>query len=215
MNDITERFHIHDDNYRHPQRRRRGRIIVMAVVMLVVAVIIGCAVTAKNLSTNEPAGDRLNSFTDSTQTSRAGYGADDGYIPEGETLPYDSPATALSKLDPDLRAALQLAGQAAEAEGVHIGVTSGWRSAEFQRSLLSDAVQRLGEEEAQRVVRPVNASEHVSGRAIDVGPTDAADWMSRYGAEFGLCQSYANELWHYELTATAGQCPQMKQDAQS
>ncbi len=37
------------------------------------------------------------------------------------------------------------------------------------------------------------------------------DWLSRFGAQYGACrQTYANEMWHFELVADAtGACPLM------
>jgi hypothetical protein len=58
-------------------------------------------------------------------------------------------------------------------------------------------------------------SAHVSGDAIDIGPTDAASWLAQHGAGYGLCRVYANEAWHYELrpdAATQG-CPPLYADA--
>jgi hypothetical protein len=43
----------------------------------------------------------------------------------------------------------------------------------------------------------------VSGDAVDIGPSDATSWLSTRGAEYGLCQIYANEPWHYELRPEA------------
>ena len=47
------------------------------------------------------------------------------------------------------------------------------------------------------------ASAHVSGHAVDIGPVNAAAWLSEHGAEYGLCQIYGNEPWHYELRSEA------------
>jgi hypothetical protein len=49
----------------------------------------------------------------------------------------------------------------------------------------------------------------VSGDAVDIGPSDAATWLSEHGAVYGLCQIYGNEPWHYELRpeAIANGCP--------
>jgi len=60
-----------------------------------------------------------------------------------------------------------------------------------------------------------STSAHVSGDAVDIGPSDAAAWLSRHGAEYGLCQIYGNEPWHYELRrdAAAHGCPAMYADA--
>ena len=40
-----------------------------------------------------------------------------------------------------------------------------------------------------------------SGKAVDVGPVEADNWLIRNGSRFGLCQIYANEIWHFELAA--------------
>ena len=48
-----------------------------------------------------------------------------------------------------------------------------------------------------------DTSPHVSGDAVDIGPADAAAWLSEHGAEYGLCQIYGNEPWHYELRPEA------------
>ena len=41
-----------------------------------------------------------------------------------------------------------------------------------------------------------------------IGPTDADDWVNRHGNKFGLCQTLANEIWHFELATTpGGTCP--------
>ena len=57
-------------------------------------------------------------------------------------------------------------------------------------------------------------SAHVSGAAIDIGPPNAAAWLSEHGAEYGLCQIYGNEPWHYELRPEAGDvgCPAVYAD---
>ena len=55
-----------------------------------------------------------------------------------------------------------------------------------------------------------NTSAHVSGDAVDIGPSGAAAWLS----EHGLCQIYGNEPWHYELRPEASDqgCPPMHAD---
>ena len=81
--------------------------------------------------------------------------------------------------------------------------------------LLDEAVNTYGSlEEARRLVSTPDKSAHVTGEAIDIGPTDAADWLIRHGADYGLCQTYANEMWHFELSTTpGGQCPVPRSDA--
>jgi hypothetical protein len=57
-------------------------------------------------------------------------------------------------------------------------------------------------------------SAHVSGDAVDIGPTDATAWLSKRGATYGLCRIYGNEPWHYELRPNAIDhgCPPMYAD---
>src|SRR5690606_37533865 len=74
----------------------------------------------------------------------------------------------------------------AEADGADIFVNSGWRSPEYQQHLLDEAVARYGsKEEAARWVATPEASAHVSGDAVDIGPANAAAWLSEHGARYG------------------------------
>jgi len=140
-------------------------------------------------------------------------GEEDGRIGD-RVVTIDDDVPAVTRLDPDLRAAVREATRAAEADGVEVRLTSGWRSERYQQSLLDEAIATYGSrEEAGRWVATPEASAHVTGDAVDVGPTDAAYWFSRYGAEFGLCQVFGNEIWHYELRDTSdGTCPPMLSD---
>jgi hypothetical protein len=54
----------------------------------------------------------------------------------------------------------------------------------------------------------------VSGDAVDVAPDEASAWLSEHGAEYGLCQIWGNEPWHYELRPEAIDhgCPPMYAD---
>jgi hypothetical protein len=123
--------------------------------------------------------------------------------------PLNTDRPTVGKLDPDLLDALQAAAEDALADGVRITVTSGWRSRSHQQRLFTEAVTRYGsEEEASRWVSTPDTSAHVTGDAVDIGPTDAADWLGQHGEYYGLCQSFANEIWHFELATTpGGTCP--------
>jgi LAS superfamily LD-carboxypeptidase LdcB len=138
----------------------------------------------------------------------------DGAVPDGVTV-FDAQIPGVAKLDPDLLGALRLAAAAAADEGVELFVDSGWRSPEYQNQLLCEAVSEYGsEEEAARWVATPETSAHVSGDAVDIGPDDATEWLSEHGSEFGLCQIYGNEPWHYELRPEAIDhgCPPMYAD---
>jgi D-alanyl-D-alanine carboxypeptidase len=136
---------------------------------------------------------------------------EDGSIPKNESISLDDDRhAAIANLDPALLAAMRKAAADALLVGVELRVTSGWRSAEHQQRLLDEAVELYrSEEEARRWVHPPDKSAHVTGKAIDIGPTNADDWLIQHGADYGLCQAYANEMWHFELLTTpGGQCPQ-------
>jgi D-alanyl-D-alanine carboxypeptidase len=124
--------------------------------------------------------------------------------------PLDVHDPELANLDPDLLEAVQQAHDDAAADGVPFWVTSGWRSEEQQQQLLDEAVVTYGSlEEALKFVATPDKSAHVSGDAVDIGPTDADDWLIQHGDRYGLCQAFANEMWHFELSVDPGDdCPQ-------
>jgi LAS superfamily LD-carboxypeptidase LdcB len=130
-------------------------------------------------------------------------GEADGVVPDGVTV-FDDRFPAVANLDPALLAALRRAATNAVGDGVGLYVESGWRSPEYQEQLLSEAVSKYGSaEEAARWVATADTSAHVSGDAVDIGHADATAWLSEHGAEYGLCQTYGNEPWHYELRPEA------------
>jgi zinc D-Ala-D-Ala carboxypeptidase len=141
-------------------------------------------------------------------------GEADGAVPDGTTV-FDDDVAGVANLDPDLLEALREAATDAADDGVEFFVDSGWRSQEYQEHLLQDAVSKYGsEEEAARWVATPETSSHVSGDAVDIAPSDATAWLSEHGAEYGLCQIYGNEPWHYELRPEAVDhgCPAMYAD---
>ena len=141
-------------------------------------------------------------------------GEADGVVPDGATV-FDDGVPGVANLDPALRRALRQAATDAADDGVELIVDSGWRSPEYQERLLQQAVLTYGsEEEAARWVATPNTSAHVSGKAVDIGHSDAAAWLSEHGAAYGLCQIYGNEPWHYELRPQAIDhgCPPMYAD---
>jgi hypothetical protein len=140
---------------------------------------------------------------------RRALGEADGLVPDGTTV-FDDSVPSVANLNPALLAALRRAATDAAASQIVLVVESGWRSAEYQDQLLREAVFTYGsEEEAARWVATADTSPHVSGDAVDIGPSGAAAWLSEHGATYGLCQIYANEPWHFELRprATDVGCP--------
>lgn len=137
-----------------------------------------------------------------------------GAVPSGATV-FDDRIPGVAKLDPALLGALRQAATDAAGDGVQSFVNSGWRSPAYEEQLLQQAISKYGSERAAaRWVATPNTSAHVSGRAVDIGPSGAAAWLSEHGAEYGLCQIYSNEPWHYELRPEAVDhvCPPMYTD---
>jgi zinc D-Ala-D-Ala carboxypeptidase len=145
---------------------------------------------------------------------RGALGEADGAVPDGTTV-FDDEIPGVAKLESALLGALRQAATNAADDGVEFVVDSGWRSPAYQEQLLHDAVLKYGSEaEAARWVATPSTSAHVSGDAVDIGPSGAAAWLSEHGAEYGLCQIYGNEPWHYELRPEAIDhgCPAMYAD---
>jgi LAS superfamily LD-carboxypeptidase LdcB len=141
-------------------------------------------------------------------------GEGDGAVPKGTTV-FDDEVPGVAKLDPALLRSLRRAATDAAGDGIRFLVTSGWRSRKYQDQLLREAIPKYGSEaEAARWVATPETSAHVSGDAVDIGPTAAMAWLSRHGAAYGLCPTYRNEPWHYELRPSAVDhgCPRMYAD---
>jgi len=135
-------------------------------------------------------------------------------VPDGTTV-FSDGVPGVANLDPALLGALRGAATDAANEGVEFVVNSGWRSPAYEEQLRREAIAKYGSEaEAARWVATGTTSAHVSGDAVDLGPTDATAWLSAHGAAYGLCQIYGNEPWHYELRpeAIARGCPAMYAD---
>jgi zinc D-Ala-D-Ala carboxypeptidase len=140
---------------------------------------------------------------------------DDGALLDGVTV-FDDGHSGVGNLDPELLRALREAAKDAAGDDIDLFVNSGWRSPAYQEQLFQEAVARYGSErEAARWVASPDTSAHVSGDAVDIGPSGAAAWLSEHGARYGLCQIYRNESWHYELRPAAIDhgCPPMYADS--
>lgn len=191
--------------------------IVGIAALTTALVLAGCAAgTAVTSETSGASGHRTSWAHGSsdrvagvTVTSADGYAADSAPIAEKTHLP------EVANLEAGLRRAVTQATAAAASDGVEVRINSGWRSARYQQALLDEAVKEHGSlTEARRWVNTPERSAHVRGQAVDVGEIDAAVWMQDHGSAFGLCQTYQNESWHYELATTpGGTCPRMRHDS--
>jgi D-alanyl-D-alanine carboxypeptidase len=196
-------------------RIRRIRVAGLLVVIAAIAAALGFQLLASSSSTAASPVDVLRSEHRGLRSDHRGaLGEADGAVPDGTTV-FDDAIRGVANLDSDLLGALRQAATDAADEGVEFVVDSGWRSPEYQNRLLREAVSEYGsEEEAARWVATAETSAHVSGDAVDIGDSDATAWLSEHGAEYGLCQIYGNEPWHYELRPEAIDrgCPPMYAD---
>jgi D-alanyl-D-alanine carboxypeptidase len=213
--------------YRAPARATTRRVpggVVAGLLVVVAAItaVLGHQVLSSSASTTASPVDVLRSEHrgvlrndhPGAPGALGALGEADGAVPDGVTV-FDDDVPAVGNLEPDLLDALREAEGDAEGDGVEFYVTSGWRSPEYQEQLLREAVSEYGsEEEAARWVATPETSAHVSGDAVDIGPSDATSWLSQHGAAYGLCQIYGNESWHYELRPEAVDhgCPPMYAD---
>ena len=211
----------HSDPARTTTRRIRIRRIGVAGLLVVIAAIaaaLGYQSLASSSSTAASPIDVLRSEHPGLRSEHRGppgedpglpsadrgaLGEVDGAVPDGTTV-FDDEISGVANLDPDLLGALRQAATDAAEHEVEFFVDSGWRSPEYQDQLLREAISEYGsEEEAARWVATAETSAHVSGDAVDIGPSGAAEWLSEHGAEYGLCQIYGNEPWHYKLRPEA------------
>ncbi|TRO58336.1 M15 family metallopeptidase [Streptomyces sp. IB201691-2A2] len=198
-----------------PSAQKRNRWIRwLPVVGLVV--VIAATIAALGYQMPKSSSSSVASPTNTLRMERRGaLGEADGAVPDGVTV-FDDEIPAVANLDPELLKALRQAATDAADNGVELYVNSGWRSPQYQNQLRREAVSKYGsEDEAARWVATATTSPHVSGDAVDLGHSDATAWLSKHGAEYGLCQIYRNEPWHYELRTDAIDrgCPQMYTDA--
>jgi hypothetical protein len=185
---------------------RRSGVAGLLIVILAVAIAAvghrGLAAPPVDFPRGEHRGAR-GAAPDHRGAPRGARGEADGAVPDGTTVFHDD-VPGVAKLDADLLHALRRAATDAANDGVEFLVESGWRSPEYQQQLLQEAVSKYGsEEEAARWVASPDTSAHVSGDAVDLGPSAATAWLSEHGAEYGLCPIYDNEPWHHELRPEA------------
>jgi zinc D-Ala-D-Ala carboxypeptidase len=178
------------------------------VAIVAIAAAPGCRSLVSSTLTTTSGLDRSRS------EHRVALGKAGGAVPDDTTV-FDDDVPGVAKLDPALLRALRRAAGDAAAGGVTFVVDSGWRSHAYQAKLFREATAKYGSKhQAARWVATPNTSAHVSGDAVDIGPSASAAWLSAHGAAYGLCQIYGNEPWHYELRpeATAHGCPPMYAD---
>ena len=211
---------------RTPTRRVPGVLVSLLIALVVIVAVLGSlrlATSPSSVTSASPSSSTSASSSSAAPWSsvlapwpsaapplgppRGGHrdplGEADGAVPDDATV-FDDGVPGVARLDPALLDALRQAAAEATDDGVALHVNSGWRSPEYQEQLLREAIAEHGsEEEAARWVATPETSPHVSGDAVDIGPSEAASWLSEHGADHGLCRIYGNEPWHFELRPEA------------
>jgi zinc D-Ala-D-Ala carboxypeptidase len=195
-------------------RIRSIRVAGLLVVIAALAAALGSHVPVSSLPAAASPSTAASPSDGRGSERRGPLGEADGAVPDGTTV-FDEEVPGVARLDPALLGALRRAATAAAGDGVDVYVDSGWRSPAYQERLLRRAISKYGSEAAAaRWVATGRTSAHVTGHAVDIGPSGAAAWLSAHGAGYGLCQIYGNEPWHYELRPEAIDhgCPPMYAD---
>jgi hypothetical protein len=98
---------------------------------------------------------------------------------------------------PDVALAFDRLERAAAAAGVHLIVTSGFRTSAEQAVLFARHPD-------PRWVAPAGTSLHRLGTELDLGPRTAYGWLAANAGRFGFLQRYSWEPWHYGFTRNPG-----------
>src|SRR5690242_14067353 len=172
-------------------RRQQARQLtggMRLVLRLVAFSLIAVAVIGAGTFAYQSATAAAPSFSEVLHGSGSALSQADGLLPDDATV-FDDQYAGVASLDSDLLAALRAAANVAAKDGVQLYVNSGWRSRNYQTELLSEAVTEYGSmKEAAKWVATADTSPHVAGEAVDIGPPQAASWLSDHGEAFGLCQ---------------------------
>jgi zinc D-Ala-D-Ala carboxypeptidase len=113
---------------------------------------------------------------------------------------------------------------AARGDGIHLTVSTAYRSYNFQKGLFNDYANQHGVAKAETFSARPGYSEHQTGLSLDVddgsgchlrpcfGDTDAGKWLVAHAAEFGYIERYPEgatkitgytwEPWHWRYVGT-------------
>lgn len=193
-----------------------GTVLAASLVGLILLSVMGWLRSPDETASAQETSVSVSSDVTSEEMPQTGpLSEGDGLIPAGTDVTAGADLPAVTRLDPALRAAVEAATAEAALDDQPLYVTTGWRSARYQGQLYEEGLATYGSEEvARQFVATPETSTHVTGTAVDIGPLDAMYWLLEHGPAYGLCQTYANEIWHFELATTpGGTCPEMLPDA--
>ena len=134
-------------------------------------------------------------------------GLPSAYVPEltDLNLPH-KPGVATQQMRPVAAEALTRLIQAAQADGIKLGVVSGYRSYGTQKAVHAKKVAQRGKATAELTSAPPGKSEHQLGLAVDIscasisyrlnsifGSTTEGQWVEEHCAEYGFIIRYRAE----------------------
>lgn len=119
-------------------------------------------------------------------------------------------------LNKETRDAFVKMAEAAKSDSIILIVDSGYRSANFQKRIIKRRME-LGDsfERVMRFVAPPGYSQHETGRAVDLVPSEVRfaktkiyDWLQENAGKFGFSETYPEDIipksrwepwhWYYE-----------------
>ncbi len=165
-----------------------------------------CTVTVQSAACPEISAQVMVTVTGVTEPTYI-----DGILVVNKT--YALPADYGSGVDPQAQSAFDEMQRAAEAEGLNIYISSGYRSYDYQASLYKRYADSSGTAEADRYSARPGHSEHQTGLAFDLNTiddsfadTDEYVWVKEHCAEYGFIirypegkediTGYMYEPWH-------------------
>jgi hypothetical protein len=103
------------------------------------------------------------------------------------------------RMRPDVAAAFDRMARAAAAGGVHLVITSAFRSNAEQARLFAARPD-------PKWVAPPGQSLHRCATELDLGSESAYGWLAANASRFGFVQRYSWEAWHYGFDAGPPPC---------
>jgi hypothetical protein len=147
--------------------------------------------------------DQINEYKE------GGYIVEDISIPSLTRMDNGAQVKGSQGLNADFSTSLTAFINAAKADGIDLGIGSGFRSVEKQKQLWEQALKKYGTpEKARKWVAPPGRSNHNRGTAVDLNSsgaflgknknTKATEWAHANAEKYGLHFRMGHEPWHIE-----------------
>jgi soluble lytic murein transglycosylase-like protein len=104
------------------------------------------------------------------------------------------------RMRPDVAVAFDRMAAAAAADGIHLTITSAYRSN-------AEQAQLFAQHPDPKWVAPPGQSLHRLATELDLGPDGAYGWLAANAGRFHFLQRYSWEAWHYGYTLNPSSSP--------